>query len=605
MPDDATWELDALTTALLPDHVSVGGVRRALQRILAGGEWPEPLPDRPTKWKKPRRIARIAGPVRGFIPIWRGKGRTADILVLSENGDKVFRYRHGAGEFIEVTELWGVRSQSRHAALLDMNRDGRVDLVSYSGRHLTVWLQTPKNTFDCRAASLLVPGCRGIAPLDFGVLGDVGVVLSSKDSPRFVYLSEAGGLEQRPLPAGPQAAPAAINHQLNNKALRGGAPVTTRGFLRSGELGASHPWGARRISTVADFDGDSIPDVLEAYEFGGRLFRGTPTGEFLAPNRVAAGPLEPRRILVGGMASSVPFVLQRQGTIYSGLGKAEVNLVDVDNDGKMDVFFTCENGERVVWRNVGCGRFEGPYPAGWDLERMHMGRLHGAMVGDIDCDGWQDILVLQAGRTVAGGLGPAFFRNRGGGMYDRRPGYIKLSGEARKGCFIDIDGDGVDDLILGLPDGSVWLAERDVRGAGLRAVRVRLSEASRFSGPLTVSAWAGSSCLGSRLLTVGGAEAVFGMTSPGAVTLKWRFPGERIRTAVVSVSDRPVWVSLGRTGVASPGPLPGVFRQNLEGDIDGTAPVDMDCVGRGRARVPRAARAPVQPGRPSGLHLRH
>src|SRR5207244_3465621 len=83
-----------------------------------------------------------------------------------------------------------------------------------------------------------------------------------------------------------------------------------------------------------------------------------------------------------------------------------VAAADVDNDGKIDLYFVNQRGGNELWRNVGGGKFENiTSSAGVAMNGFICA---GASFADIDNDGWPDLFVT----TVK--MGNHLFHNEGG-----------------------------------------------------------------------------------------------------------------------------------------------------------------------------------------------
>jgi hypothetical protein len=126
-----------------------------------------------------------------------------------------------------------------------------------------------------------------------------------------------------------------------------------------------------------------------------------------------------------------------------------VAVFDYDGDGKMDLYFASYNpippdkprtGKNRLYRNLGGGKFEDVTDkAGVGF----VGNCHGVVVGDIDNDGDQDLVLCNYGPNV-------LYLNNGDGTFTD---ISKESGLARPGwssggAFIDYDNDGDLDLYI-------------------------------------------------------------------------------------------------------------------------------------------------------------
>jgi hypothetical protein len=146
-----------------------------------------------------------------------------------------------------------------------------------------------------------------------------------------------------------------------------------------------------------------------------------------------------------------------------------VAVLDYDNDGYMDLFFT--NGAKLpelrktspayfntLLRNRGDGTFE-DVTARSGLDGASLGYSFGAAVGDYDNDGFEDIFIANAGQN-------ALYHNNRDGTFsdvtvgsglDRKPENVLSVGAA----WFDLDNDGLLDLIVS--NYTVWTPDTDKR----------------------------------------------------------------------------------------------------------------------------------------------
>ena len=85
----------------------------------------------------------------------------------------------------------------------------------------------------------------------------------------------------------------------------------------------------------------------------------------------------------------------------------------------------------------------------------------------------------------------------------------------------DVDGNGTQNLILALPDGTVWALFRKLDA---EPCSLQVEGGAPGLGVVNVSAWEGKRCLGARQMSVG-KPAFFGLRGPATVTVRWRRPG--------------------------------------------------------------------------------
>jgi hypothetical protein len=192
-----------------------------------------------------------------------------------------------------------------------------------------------------------------------------------------------------------------------------------------------------------------------------------------APLTTEPGPFRFADVLEG---SGVDFIhvsgmtALKQFPTANGSGVA---IFDLDNDGKMDLYFATGNflpldpKKKVpnrLYKNMGGGRFRDV------TERSGLGfrgYCHGAIAGDIDNDGDQDIFLCNYG-------GDALFLNNGDGTFtdiSRSAGITRPDSWSSSAAFLDFDNDG--DLDLYVTRYGDWQWPRDDRFCGDAARKVR------------------------------------------------------------------------------------------------------------------------------------
>jgi enediyne biosynthesis protein E4 len=144
-----------------------------------------------------------------------------------------------------------------------------------------------------------------------------------------------------------------------------------------------------------------------------------------------------------------------------------VALFDVDNDGKLDLYFangtflpvgTVKSGPNRLYRNLGNDHFQDATSASG---LGFSGYCHGIVVGDIDNDGDPDVFLCNYGPNV-------LYRNNGDGTFEdiSKKAGIDGPGWSSSGAFLDYDNDG--DLDLYVANYGSWrLPEDDIYCPGL------------------------------------------------------------------------------------------------------------------------------------------
>lgn len=216
-----------------------------------------------------------------------------------------------------------------------------------------------------------------------------------------------------------------------------------RSYLRkndsTGVITIPPAFGGAGIAT-ADFDNDGFDDLLVLSGLGNKLFRNTGNGRFEDKTKVSGvgwirpdgTPGEPRQPLAA----------------------------DLDNDGDQDIFITYVNDQHRVYRNEGNWQFT---DVTGESELGGTGLVGGpATLLDIDNDGLLDLYVTYFGNYLEGvlptlarrndnGTPNQLFRNTGNFRFENitESSGIGDSGWAQTAGHADFDGDGLQDLFSG------------------------------------------------------------------------------------------------------------------------------------------------------------
>ncbi|HEY7708650.1 MAG TPA: VCBS repeat-containing protein, partial [Candidatus Entotheonella sp.] len=127
---------------------------------------------------------------------------------------------------------------------------------------------------------------------------------------------------------------------------------------------------------------------------------------------------------------------------------AAVSIVDVDRDGWQDIYVTNsgEGSHNRLYRNLGNGTFKDVAPAMGvaDVNQAGTGVSMGAVWGDYDNDGYEDLFLYKWGR-------PELFRNEQGRRLVRVTAHAGLPSwvNANTALWLDYDRDGMLDLFIG------------------------------------------------------------------------------------------------------------------------------------------------------------
>src|SRR5690606_10337752 len=126
---------------------------------------------------------------------------------------------------------------------------------------------------------------------------------------------------------------------------------------------------------------------------------------------------------------------------------AAVSVVDIDRDGHNDVYVTnsAEGSLNRFYRNRGDGTFEeiAERLGIADVNRPATGVSMGAVWGDYDNDGYEDLLLYRWGKSE-------LFRNEGGQAFSPVPqASLPAWANVNTGIWFDFDRDGRLDIFLG------------------------------------------------------------------------------------------------------------------------------------------------------------
>jgi hypothetical protein len=127
---------------------------------------------------------------------------------------------------------------------------------------------------------------------------------------------------------------------------------------------------------------------------------------------------------------------------------AAVSVVDFDRDGWPDLYVTnsAEGSQNHLYRNLGNGQFKDVAPEMGiaDVNRAGTGVSMGAVWGDYDNDGFEDLFLYKWGR-------PELYHNDGGHGFTRVTEQAALPAwvNANTALWFDYDGDGLLDLFVG------------------------------------------------------------------------------------------------------------------------------------------------------------
>ena len=463
-------------------------LRRAVDYIIQDDDPEVPVTDGASWSSDPQKIATLSGKIRAVRPIdLAGDGKLL-LFVAGDQGDHLLACDPKSRKFTDITAARRLQSKSQAYAWGDFDGKGRLDLISFDGKTLSLHAQQADGTFQARPLDLagaLDNGCIGLTALDCGTKGYSGLLVSTKSFP--VLVSFAAG----------------------------GKPSLTTLAVTGTDL---KKLGSAGPCLVADFDGDGVADVLEPFAAGSVLFRGLATGKFAS-----------------GVACAVQL----------GTGQSGACVADFDGDGRFDVLCASTDGVRL-WQNEGDGKFTETLNLSGEIAYISKPGGIECMVGDINNDGRQDAMIAYAA------MSPQLFFNRGyrsfGHAHTLDLAERQLLPVAEQGqqsaCLGDFDGDGAQDMALALTNGEIWIFFRENDDHEARSVVAALPVGGQYKGPVAVTGWIGKRCLGAWNVVPGASQAFFGRRDAGPVTLKWRLPGGKEQQKEVVVEKATARVEI-------------------------------------------------------------
>lgn len=482
LADNKIWEMEKIDEKMLGTFSgSTDMLVRCMTYLMTDPNAEVPVEEK-VNWGGKLRVGKTDRKINLAAAVdLAGDGKLA-VLLASDAGDQVYRWNGKTME--DITSKLGLRSKSSVFAWGDFNRDGRLDLASWDGKELSLHAQKPDGTFAAaavRAGDAFKDGCLSLSVLDVGQNGKPGLLIGTKASPVVLTFKEDGSAEGKPL-------------------------VT--GDFPTKELGEA----GRCV--VADFDGDSFPDVVQLCSRGGLFYKGKSPGSFALPVKIPVG---------------------------FGKGQYSVCLGDYDHDGLPELLVVSRDGVPALYQNLGGGRFANMLPGSGSFGYISKSGGIGCQTIDINNDGRQDIFV-----TYAAGLAPQIFFNRGFRCFglarkmdaETQASLPQAAQGQQAGCVADFTGHNAMDMFLVLTNGELWLFPRQVEDAALGVVAT-LSTKSRCAGPVVVTAFdQNQRPLGGWTVSAGEPGALFGMSEPGPLTLKWRFPGGPVQQKEVVVENK-------------------------------------------------------------------
>ena len=439
-------------------------------------------------WGKPVQFATFGGKVRATLPITLLNGDRQVLYVAADSGDRLFAFDDKSRALKDVTVTHKLSAASTVATWGDLNADGRMDLVSWNGTNVTVYLQATDGVLQASAtlpAAEIRGGCTSLAVIDSGVPGHPAVLIGTASMP-LLWTPGFGGGSQAVKP------------------------------VAAGDVSVKNLGAAGRC-LVADFDADGLADILQLFTQGSLIYKGKAPGQFNPPQPCA---------------------------VALGSGTSDAFLGDVDGDGLLDIF-TLGDSTRI-WNNRGQMKFVDVMQASGEFSYKGSTDSHFGAICDFNGDGLQDVTCFYANSTPRINFNRGFrsFGNANGIDFEATGVIPGIGSGQQTGCWADLNGDGIQELIVILANGAAWFLPVDTGNEKGGCVRVLLSSQGSYAGPVNVVGFRGKRCLGAWNLLPGTAEGFIAQADAGPVTLSWKLPDGKPQSKTVTIENAPVKVLL-------------------------------------------------------------
>ncbi len=159
---DGVWALNQIDAK--SQGIWAGGsdmLRRAVDYILQDDDPEVPVIDGASWSSDPQKIATLSGKIRAVRPIdLAGDGKLL-LFVARDQGDHLLACDAKSRKFTDITAVRRLQSKSQAYAWGDFDGKGRLDLISFDGKTLSLHAQQADGTFQARPQKCRRPVGRG------------------------------------------------------------------------------------------------------------------------------------------------------------------------------------------------------------------------------------------------------------------------------------------------------------------------------------------------------------------------------------------------------------------------------------------------------------
>ena len=484
--DNSVWYADELSDKM--EGTWAGGTDMLLAEsklLLKYEEITTPVASG-VEWADKVKIATLQGKVSSTKSIdINGDGNNV-IFLGSDAGDRIFV--HADGKYVDETVKRKVSSKSVKSLWADLNNDGILDLVSFNGKEVVVYLAEKTVALTAGKTIYQSDACLGLNILDADVAGSPAVLVSTKKGPVLLKQDAKGAFTSAPV----------------------AADVSGLGVVGR--------------CLVADFDDDGKADIIQTGANSSLIMLGKAAASF-------------------GKATACPIALNS--------APADAFIGDYDMDGRLDVFCISADG-CTLWHNYPGLNFKSKIHISGEVAYISKPSAIFGNTCDVNNDGMQDVYMgysadANVGPQIFFNRG---FRSFGHAhsidineqcLLDDN---IETEGQ-QAGIVADVNNDGAQDQVLVLKNGEVYVFANDIDAYDPIVLRVNIKRASGVVGPVKVTGATEQRGLGAWNVVAGSSEAFFGQSEPGAeITIKWKLPNGKEQKKVISIEDQPIKLDL-------------------------------------------------------------